>query len=995
MDTRLGCNSNQHNANIRTPARRLETTRTGKLLHDALDKEWTTARCQRLLRKLTSRVAILRKEVDRYSNSKLSSCESQTFCSASEAITDLKIKKPADWVKKNKKPKRTYGGLRKSQQPHTKSLKHLDLIKKKEPFLPGEVIVPTPVLARVRGGRCVEEDVTVKADLKKNSMGSLKGEKTSCSKNLREDCQFQLPGHGESRKNAINTQLDTYGGIYHGFETLLQTTSNTQTATKLKGTRSLFDMVLRAVPRYILQQQYLLEAYMRETGCKSTIDERDICCEIYDEIESFGSSGNGWKKLREIVRAHGVQVIADTIKEGLIDFDFCNSLISLCIHAGAPEEGQVLLSSLLAGTTYSKPKTLDESLCKPLFLLQKFTNNTNRTSFFYRELSNLISEDILPVEWLASTNLGTIWTGLIQSFTLDSLECEAYNFCDIAFSLFLKYPNITSAYRGTENKTTNVPCNSDGMEDAIKNTFTSILTFLLSIVLLDKNSEKKNHIKNGDSIFGRFDFIVSFLRGCLNYKPVNNEVNEQYLLLLIANLILYEEHYQSKPGRSLLDKLSKLLKYTQDLNSVVSQIAIFICQVAQCCGRGTSGLGYDYLQLIHLRLNSIDSEQGITNFLKGIMVDSAFIFARKVPHHQHVEYATCMNATYLPHFHTTATCFISSSSRINEKHLNRFRWEEGIGEWVTVTPALRKPKRKADGMGSPECHGLSRKLPHLSQNFMYRSVTCSKNVPGPIINATSDIPEFLFTPFHNSENYVKSYNSALTPKRKISNDSLQRCVGYESDEASNRKYLRLPQKFEKIVGAGTSTNDKFIRYKTEFSCHPDPIFSARSPTLLGSRAYQYLHYINDTPSRICVNKVISETKVGASFRSSDRTKSSNESSKDSYQLLLDIQAEEFPRWSDDEDELSLLSSINSPTRNNKYAPSQVQSHLFQEAQTSSKISTKNSMEIGRHDHPSLRANSNKSDALIGDLKKCFLTKRRSQRLRQLGNQDWSEDELCI
>jgi hypothetical protein len=87
------------------------------------------------------------------------------------------------------------------------------------------------------------------------------------------------------RQKTTAARYTTYEGIYNGLEALLRATTPVKLETKRrKGARSLFSTSLRAVPRYIIQQEALLQAHMEETGSKSAIESRDISMEIYDEL---------------------------------------------------------------------------------------------------------------------------------------------------------------------------------------------------------------------------------------------------------------------------------------------------------------------------------------------------------------------------------------------------------------------------------------------------------------------------------------------------------------------------------------------------------------------------------------------------------------------------------------------------------------------------------------------------------------------------------------
>ncbi|POS88019.1 hypothetical protein EPUL_001241 [Erysiphe pulchra] len=983
---------------ISTPVQRPEILLNQRQSHNEIDREWTAARCKRLLRPITSRVAILKKEANRNSNNLKSESElkDKDACFSPEVSIEIKQKELPKLKKKKQKVKRTYGRIRKTKNLYASSLQSSKILKEKASFLPGQVLVPTPVLTRVREDRKIEQDA-VAVELLKTHNENCEENRYSIYNAARDSRIFQHLGKGEVRYNSTGTRSEIYEKIYHGFESLLHSTFDSKSIVKSKGSRSLLDMTLRAVPKYIVEQQELLQIYIHESGIKSTIEYRDICGEIYDELENFGTYGCGWKRLRKIVRAHGLQVISDAIKDRLFDSESCSILVSICLHNGALEEARTIFTSFLSCTTFSRPKAIDEMLCEPLGLLQRFSKLKNQASFFYRTLSNLISGCILPFEWLASTNFGIIWTGLIQSLALDSLEYEAINFCEIAFSLFLNYPKIPLNRRDSINKKPEHLETIVDFDDAVKNTFTSLLIILVSISILDNNSGHQIYTKTAGLTICRYNFIISFLRKCLDYVPTQSEVNEQYLLLLVANLLAIKEHNQVISDTSVLNSLSNALKNIQNSVAKFSKVAIFVCQVAQCCGKGTSGLGYDYLQFIHSRLKKIESETTTMNFLKGIIVDSAFIFARKVPRHQHVEYAASMNAKTFILSHNEKKSLVNLSGCKDDKNTSGFRWEEGIGEWVTVTPVVGKLKRKFAVMEHSEYDSSPRKLPNhchsvMSQSITYETTQLNSEMT-PIKNLATEGP--FLTPSQPPKNL--HLDSPLKQKSRENKDSIQQnslcCV----NRLTYKKVISFQKRPDKNMRQYDLADCEMVMCNIKVSNNQKPVALSSSPNPFNKLIHHSLCFTNYSPSRIRMNTPLSGTQIKVPNQASLISNTSLGKRKISSSSLSQYNqtCDDVSSFEDDEDELSFLSTT-CPSATVNESVSDTKSVTFMDSGITVSSTSQDSINANKKDTHFLRYDlAGRKTRLENVKKRRLFPKRTRSSQRLLEQQVGSEDELCI
>ncbi|RKF56860.1 hypothetical protein OnM2_078045 [Erysiphe neolycopersici] len=993
-----GSLSSNKNTYISTPEQRAEILLNQRQSHDEIDRKWTAARCKRLLRAITSRVAILRKEVNRYSNNVQSESELKHANFGSEVTIELKEKDFPKLKNRKQKVKRTYGRIRKTKNLCDKSLQTSNTLKEKAFFLPSQVLVPTPVLTRLRGDRKIEQGAATLSPFKTH-YEKYEESRYSLYNGARDSRLFQHFGQGEVRDVSNGAQSEIYDKIYHAFETLLHTTLDVKSATNSKGSRSLQDMTLRVIPKYIVEQQELLQIYAHDSGSKSTLEYRDICGEIYDELENFGTYGYGWKGLRNIVRAHGLQVISDAIKERLFNLESCNALISLCLNNGASEEARTILTSFLSCTAFSRPQAIDDILCEPLGLLQRFSNLQNQTSFFYHTLSNLLSECKLPFEWLASKNFGIIWTGLIKSFALDSLDYEAFDFCETAFSLFLNYPNIPLNCRDSTNDISEHRGSIVDFDDAVKNTFSSLLTILVSISILDNNSGRQIFTTATGSTICRYDFIISFLRKCIDYVPTQSEVNEQYLLLLFANLLAVKEDTQLISNNFILDSLSNVLKNIQNSVTKFSKVAMFVCQVAQCCGKGTSGLGYDYLQLIHFRIKKFKSGTATTNFLKGIIVDSALIFARKVPRYQHVEYAASMNASYFIQPHNEKMSLGNLSWDKDDKNFSGFRWEEGIGEWVTVTPAVTKLKKKFAVTEHIENEFSPRKLQDPPHSVICRSITYKTNQLNCEQTPFQDLATeaSVLTPSQPPKNEILHYESPLKQKSKVNKDLIQPNSLYCVNRLSYKKLISLQKKPDENTRQSNIANYGMIMCNIEVSNNQGPIVLSSSPNPFYKFAHNSLYFTNHSPSREHKSTPLLGTQIKIPNRSSLCSNNSlgkrkfSKSSLSKYNQTWD----NVSSCEDDEDELSFLST-SCPFASVNESDSDTKSVSVMDSSITTSSSSQDLNNANKKETHYLGYDLVGRKTRLESIKKRRLfPKRTRSSQRFLQQQVGSEDELCI
>jgi len=300
-----------------------------RISQDSLREEipWTAARCNRLLRTITSRVNILRKQ------SKLCAAGSSvrqaqpsrnsSRCPSEEdASPPRKERKPSahdpEWVPgaETKTSSRTYGGKSRQLPPSRKA----------------DSGFSTPFVKRL---------------LKNGPLSAAKSCPGASRADERPKKTLQLPVQLASRNEEAQRNL------VRAFDNLLTATSSASTTERV-GARSLMGACLRRVPDYIdLELEDLDDEDEEHESVTST---------IYSELESLGTnSGGGWSGLREVVRSHGLHHVRAAIDEGLIKDSRISELVATCSKHSALLEANSLLQKWIGRDHVIKSGRVDDS----------------------------------------------------------------------------------------------------------------------------------------------------------------------------------------------------------------------------------------------------------------------------------------------------------------------------------------------------------------------------------------------------------------------------------------------------------------------------------------------------------------------------------------------------------------------------------------------------------------------------------------------------------
>lgn len=371
-----------------------------RLSHESVrDVPWTAARCNRLLRTITSRVNLLRKQ--------------------SKLGTDGPCVREAEAI-----PRRSSARLGDSPSPRNQA---------NDPaWLPGAKWKAT---AKTYGGKS-------KSQARPAPHRTDSGFSTPFVKRLLENESSSTviqpfntaKSEGVSRQSAKMRQLpvqlsssneEAQRNLVAAFYSLLTTTTS-PTEPERTGARSLTSACLSRVPDYID-----LEV---EDTYQSDIATEGIVSSIYNDLESLGTnSDGGWSGLREVVRSHCVHLVCTAIEDGLIHDTRISELVNACSKNGALPEAEALIRSWI---NQHAPTRLDESSCA-LAKLAELRIFHDASDMYLRQVTELIDSDSV---WVADvlrpgcTSLKELIKALIrrpgQETALSYLEAAVMKDCE-------------------------------------------------------------------------------------------------------------------------------------------------------------------------------------------------------------------------------------------------------------------------------------------------------------------------------------------------------------------------------------------------------------------------------------------------------------------------------------------------------------------------------------------------------------------------------------
>ncbi|ROW12248.1 hypothetical protein VMCG_00168 [Cytospora schulzeri] len=494
------------------------------------------------------------------------------------------------------------------------------------------------------------------------------------------------------RSRITPTKYSLYDAILRALHSLL--TATAEPASRLTGSKSLMIMCLRKVPEYIGELEYWEQREAEEQGTKSALQNSEVSGQIYDELQDRLPTNHGSSHLRTVVRAHGVKVIRDSIAEGLLDDNFSILLIKLCCKTRSYHEGEELLQELV-DRQYPRPKGVDSSFDEsrrlaPLKALRDFAEDSNRPQFMMRQLSKLVSQQLLPLQWLSTMEFGSIWSSMVRGISTGGSYDDAPSFA---------VQVITSLSVQARSGSFSLRPQIDDIKTLPQQTLLSAITSIATLPILSQEardiSVHPTDPKKVSAISARVGYIIET---CIYEMRRTRRSSWISVMLRLATYLM-----SSAPSSSKQTDISELWSRIRanpksaDGKQEYEAATALISSIAQCCGRGTSRPPHHYL--IEL-CDQLDQGLSVEGPSRKIRADCAFFLAERTNDLRDLAFAESLDPAGIQHSILPTPRNDSATSSYPA-----YRWEEDICEWVTATPAPKKMSRRPSP-SSPETPSL-------------------------------------------------------------------------------------------------------------------------------------------------------------------------------------------------------------------------------------------------------------------------------------------------
>lgn len=611
--------------------------------HDSVEEEiaWTATRCQRILRTITSRISTLRKLLE-------SDIGTESASNGSCGVPNKKpqLKKAEHWSSvdpawlPNGKPK-TLGRTyaSKAKEGKRKVLKARDL----------NLAYPTPFVKRIgSAGNSNDYEQT-------KTPGTQPVKKSRRSR--------QLPVKPQS------AQQETEQGLTAAVSAILSCTKAGEKARH--GSRSLLSTCLRKVPGYI--------ELSAEEDAGEGVTQDDVSTEVFAYLEDFGAR-EGWVGLRGVVRSQCIHLIAKAIDDNLVSENTISTLIDICSSQKALSDGQTLLHAWLKRAEIPSATSLER--------LDSFASQHRCYGFKFRTLNEVGRSQSSSMVRFGSTPM--FWKDMLSSLTGDSsheASCCLVS-CVKTFARLESHEDlkagIKSNMRDLALKVTVMATASVLTDEPLAGTNAlrdGLLKVAAHISLRCARALQKQHTRqltefetlfmlgsqlvlglSGDNQNSRWVFDVDVLTNILqaldsrtNGKKRNSDIRmrqEDFASEVTEGILTLEKFVGVNVTSKLLDRSLEAIEDGFSAASLLKQVALEITSVLRQADDSSANSDLeDYLK----RLDQSTNKQVLT--------------------------------TETPH---------------QDSKGGKFRWEEGICEWVTATPFLAKGAVAEDTDSAPE-----------------------------------------------------------------------------------------------------------------------------------------------------------------------------------------------------------------------------------------------------------------------------------------------------
>ncbi|OJJ51637.1 hypothetical protein ASPZODRAFT_156482 [Penicilliopsis zonata CBS 506.65] len=504
-----------------------------------------------------------------------------------------------------------------------------------------------------------------------------------------------------------------------------------------QGTRTLLSMAVRRLPEFIAEEQRLQEE-------EEDMDEDiDMCDAYFTELEThYAPSGNGWQPLREAVRAQGIHLVAEMLKQKWLTRPVACRLLEECMHQAEYDAFETLLSGYLATVeSYDYPTALNsprltDQCTDPVQLLNAYYFESSRSlSYVFAELAKLLLRRAIPPEWMITTLWKKCVDDAVVSLSTDDGDsaAAAHLIEAVIVAASCSFPAIDGSLdmanmsypvgrqRGTRASAASeaaslakrVPCPIP-VQDALSNLTVSLVTVLCGMCMVRSRrslaADQKDINAKMKSIVGSLVLMVQRSIKASSVDPkAGNPPTSQSLrcgcILLGYCLLLFDGWVSSEGGLEpiYLRPLQMMESFFSSLaaqQKTVKELAVLVRQVFYCYERATKGEeGTSVSRMMRTRISQLlemKGIRGVSEFLAKVAVEAAMDYAESTLETE--DHVWALEVQEKVASSQTLQKGGGSGDDNETRHvtaaaMDLYRWEESIEEWVAKTPAVPRPKK--------------------------------------------------------------------------------------------------------------------------------------------------------------------------------------------------------------------------------------------------------------------------------------------------------------
>lgn len=681
------------------------------------DVPWTAARCNRLLRQLTSKLASIRRHAE---------AQRSEVCTSTDKI-DYDGLEPKWTGSSATRLKKTYKS-RRIVCPHDmhSCQGRADGLS----FGRSNITLPTPFHRR----------------------NNERTECSGCGSRPNEQSRHEVLDSPSSRK-AIARALpstehtDPSPSIVTPFLSVIQNTRMVQ--DQRLSSPSLLSTCLRKVPAFIKKETERRKA-------DDADDKSDVSSEVYQELECLFSTteGSGWDGLRTIVRAHAIRMMQDAFDSGLLSpsllFPIQNSLLV------RGEEGVLVeLSGHTFKRAHSRPYAkVHKNALRPVWCdlgrmkasqhaieLNKVVNIQSR----FNQATNLISELAYPVHPAFKADSGALWNAAVRSITGEGADYVcAIRFLETSFlvaagyhrSLDIAGSRISKQrmkyhieyLRGYCQPFAVVHGSASESSDCSRSPLLDVCA-VITVISIGRKASIDTRRSSGNStpsrcVRGASLSLLRFYQRPKNIKmAIETAVAPMAAMILMADLTisihdhiaLYANEASDGLMKSRISVITLLCAEVQSEGASTRLHAVHLCArilstIAQICDKCDGADGFPLLKLVADHLRDYDScTKEEAYLMKWIATEAMLAYSGSSSDPQHVAYAGELKKS-MSHDRQSRQAMPSVKRKgPSTPALDSFRWEEGICEWVKATPNVLQTLRKE--LGRTRKHSTNQQTP--------------------------------------------------------------------------------------------------------------------------------------------------------------------------------------------------------------------------------------------------------------------------------------------